>query len=121
MMRIENTTGRLLEPVYLLPQVCHDVPVVLPIYHTAPAEKKKRVKPMVGVPPGVHEIDEISAAILEAHKPNQIFFTGDGGQPLLKISEGSAVSQEDDERHQPVLLRCRSEAIAAWQRSKSSE
>jgi hypothetical protein len=64
----------------------------------------------------MHEIDDISAAIIQAHKPNQIFFIGDGGQPLLKISEGTAKSQEDDERHQPVLLRCRSEAIAAYQR-----
>lgn len=80
MTYLQNTTGRLLHPAYVV--------------QSPDGQKSGRYLALdsetPGVPPGSHDIDDATARLIREHPTNAMFF--DTG--MLKIGEGSAPKTE---------------------------
>ena len=110
MTYLENTTNRLLHPVYTVPGTKEGEK---PTHHYLNMGLNELGQPKPGVLPGCHDIDDATAELIQKQKGNRVFF--DTG--MLKLHQGSAPKIEMS-NNVPAILRVDARAIGATKRGK---
>lgn len=106
MKHIVNSSGRLLHAAYSAPGADgKDLGRYIQIDGETP-----------GIPPGSHDIDDLSAKVIEEHPTNQIFFaTG-----MLAIKDGAAPKLEKTLDKGPKIFRVSPGVVQKVEKSKST-